>query len=179
MQPSSPRLAAECRSMRLWHVHLSLLCRSMRLWHARLSMFLLRIVSLIHTSTCAATGKRSYKHLVGADGSIKSVVRKGDAVIDAATLGPQKGKRMLVATGRHAGVKCVVRDLDADGREGVLLCSRSAKYDCSIALHCEALPCATRHPSYLHSRGGLHLCATAHCESHAQHALSAQHAYAN
>ena len=73
---------------------------------------------LTHVCTPAVTGKRSYKHLVGADGSIKSVVRKGDAVIDAATLGPKKGKSMLVACGRHAGVKCTVLEVDADGREG-------------------------------------------------------------
>ena len=124
------------------------------MWHVRLTRFLLRTISLIHAGTCAATGKRSYKHLVGADGSIKSVVRKGDAVIDAATLGPQKGKRMLVATGRHAGVKCVVRELDADGREGVLLCNCGVKYACSIALLLRII--ALRCASFilpLHTRG--------------------------
>lgn len=66
----------------------------------------------------AATGKRSYRHLVGADGSAKAVVRKGDAVIDAATLGARKGKRMRVAQGRHAGMECIVREVDAGGEEG-------------------------------------------------------------
>ena len=56
--------------------------------------------------------------LVGADASVKSEVRKGDAGIDAAMLGPQTGKAMLVATGRHAGIKCTVLEVDADSREG-------------------------------------------------------------
>jgi hypothetical protein len=73
----------------------------------------------------AATGKRSYKHLVGADGAIKSVVRKGDDVIDATTLGPRKGKRMRVAAGRHTGVECVVRKVDVDGEAGAK-CRRSS-----------------------------------------------------
>lgn len=66
----------------------------------------------------AATGKRSYKELVGADGGAKSVVRAGDAVIDTATLGARVGKRMVVAAGRHEGLECVVRKLDAGGQEG-------------------------------------------------------------
>ena len=61
--------------------------------------------------------------MVGADGSIKSVVRKGDDVIDTATLGPRKGKRMRIARGQHAGMDCDVLAVDVDGQEGTPLCT--------------------------------------------------------
>ena len=69
----------------------------------------------------AVTGGKSYKHLVGKDGSVKSVVRKGDDVIDAATLGPRRGKRMRIASGRHMGLDCKVAEVDTGGHEGALL----------------------------------------------------------
>jgi hypothetical protein len=76
----------------------------------------------------AVTGKRSYKEMVGADGSIKSVVRSGDQVIDATTLGAREGKRMVVTGGHHEGLECIVRKLGVGGRQGVfsnpILCSQ-------------------------------------------------------
>lgn len=66
------------------------------------------------------TGKRSYKQMVAEDGSIKSVIREGDKVIDTATLGPRKGKKMTIASGRHAGLQCVVRDVDVDGETDMI-----------------------------------------------------------
>eukprot|EP00892_Ulva_mutabilis_P000837 jgi/Ulvmu1/10754/UM068_0044.1 len=59
--------------------------------------------------------KQNYKQLVGIDGSVKSVVRKGEKVIDVASLGPRKGKRMTVAHGRHAGLECEVKAVDVNG----------------------------------------------------------------
>lgn len=88
---------------------------------------------------CTVTGARSYKHIVGADGSIKSVVRAGDSVIDAATLGPRKGKRMQVAEGRHAGLDCVVETIDPDGQEGA--CARLC---CTTCLRCQSSLRCTR-----------------------------------
>lgn len=74
-----------------------------------------------HRSAYAVTGKKqSYKQLVGIDGSIKSVVRKGEKVIDVATLGPKVGKRMTVAGGRHAGLECQVKALSVNGDNGAL-----------------------------------------------------------
>ena len=68
------------------------------------------------------TGKKqNYKQLVGIDGSVKSVVRKGEKVIDVASLGPKVGKRMTVAHGRHAGLECEVRGLAVNGDSGVFL----------------------------------------------------------
>ena len=69
----------------------------------------------------ADTSKRSYKELVGADGSAKSIIREGEQVIDKATLGPKVGKKMTIAEGRHSGLECVVRDLAVGGNEGVPL----------------------------------------------------------
>lgn len=62
--------------------------------------------------------KQNYKQLVGIDGSIKSVVRKGEKVIDVSTLGPKVGKRMTVAGGRHAGLECEVKSLNVNGEAG-------------------------------------------------------------
>lgn len=66
----------------------------------------------------ADTNKRTYKELVGADGSAKSIIRQGDQVIDKATLGPKVGKQMTVAEGRHSGLQCIVRALNVGGNEG-------------------------------------------------------------
>lgn len=90
--------------------------RIRRMAPALLQCALIPFDSQVHLS--AVTGGKSYKHLVGKDGCVKSVVRKGDEVIDAATLGPQRGKQMRVASGRHAGLDCKVVEVDTDGREG-------------------------------------------------------------
>jgi hypothetical protein len=62
----------------------------------------------------AVTGKRSYKQLVDEAGATKSIIREGQAVIDAASLGARAGKEMTVVSGRHAGLKCVVQAVMAD-----------------------------------------------------------------
>jgi hypothetical protein len=62
--------------------------------------------------------KRSYKELVGEGGGAKSIIRQGEAIIDAATLGPRVGKRMRVAEGRHRGLECIVQAIDPAGNEG-------------------------------------------------------------
>lgn len=74
----------------------------------------------------ADTSKRSYKELVGADGSAKSIIREGEQVIDRATLGPKVGKKMTIAEGRHSGLECVVRELSAGGNEGMRVSHRAA-----------------------------------------------------
>jgi hypothetical protein len=76
------------------------------------------MLNRVEALTHAVTGKRSYKEMVGADGSIKSVVRSSDKVIDASTLGPKEGKRMVVTGGHHTGLECIVRKLHVDGRQG-------------------------------------------------------------
>lgn len=73
------------------------------------------------------SGKRSYKELVTEDGAVKSVRREGDKLIDTATLGPRKGKAMLVIAGQHRGLQCIVQSLGEGDQEGAphpALCAR-------------------------------------------------------
>lgn len=67
------------------------------------------------------TGKRSYRQLVDAAGATKSVVRGDEVLIDAATLGPHKGKEMTIVSGRHAGLQCVVQLVSDDSGVPALL----------------------------------------------------------
>lgn len=49
------------------------------------------------------------------------MVRKGEKVIDVASLGPKVGKRMTVAGGRHEGLECEVKALSVNGDSGAPL----------------------------------------------------------
>jgi hypothetical protein len=79
--------------------------------------------------------------MVGADGSIKSVMRSGEKVIDASTLGARERKRMVVIGGHHAGLECIVRKLDVNGRQGVFKSKEHGTHDCSgdFVVHCMKL----------------------------------------
>lgn len=80
------------------------------------------------------SGKKSYKELVTEDGSVKSVRREGDKLIDTATLGPKKGKQMLVISGQHQGLQCIVQTVVEDVSDG----AQPPRFRSMLALPCTA-----------------------------------------